>query len=114
MTDPPEIEELIAELSRTIAERDSTDAGAAAGGSELRALLDRQIAILEDTIEMRRALDRISIHVQLARPRDASPPTARRSSYRDGGAWAERAVAQPIQACVSCGASRWVSTSRDI
>ena len=59
MTDPPEIEELIAELTRTIAERDSIDAGAAAGGSELRALLDRQSAILEDTIEMRRALDRI-------------------------------------------------------
>ena len=59
MTDSPEIEELIAELSRTVAERDSIDAAAEAGDSEVRALLDRQIAILEDTIEMRRALARI-------------------------------------------------------
>ena len=59
MTDSPEIEELIAELSRTVAERAAIDAGAGAGDSEIRTLLDRQVAVLEDTLEMRRALARI-------------------------------------------------------
>jgi glycosyltransferase involved in cell wall biosynthesis len=59
MTDSPEIEELIAELSRTIAERDAIDAEAGTRDSEIRSSLDRQIALLEDTLEMRRALVRI-------------------------------------------------------
>ena len=59
MNDSQEIEDLIAELSRTAAARDSIDAAAGEPDSDRRALLDRQIAILEDTIEMRRALTRI-------------------------------------------------------
>jgi glycosyltransferase involved in cell wall biosynthesis len=54
-----EIAELRAELARVIAERDSLDAGADETITEIKALLDRRIDLLSDTLETRMALARI-------------------------------------------------------
>jgi glycosyltransferase involved in cell wall biosynthesis len=54
-----EIAELRAELARVIAERDSLDAGRDETIAEIKALLDRQIELLSDTLDARMALARI-------------------------------------------------------
>jgi glycosyltransferase involved in cell wall biosynthesis len=59
MSESPEIAELREELARTVAERNSIATDARTADPDLATLLDRQIAVLEDTIEMRMALVRM-------------------------------------------------------
>ena len=54
-----EIAELRAELARVMAERDALDAGADETTTDIKALLDRQIDLLSDTLEARMALARV-------------------------------------------------------